>query len=264
MVGTGVIDDRSTEAEKLEKAPAEQSAAGPVMPGERPVTAGERPEERATSAPASAAEAGSRRVWSKPSGEMTRKYADEVGRFMLTFGAGVVKFGRNVAKFCWDIVTFGWHIVGEVPPALRLLGALGLSALVSIVGSVTLDSALGAACAIVLVPGFAIAFGVVAHKWYSGLGEDRKPRTDVENATPSTSDLERSVEYVDGKLAFALNAFGTERHQQAVIALIQAKTATELAFGTTRESVLQNRPRIRDGGAPTTPQHEGFPASGPS
>lgn len=199
-----------------------------------------------------------------PTSETTRKYADGFGRIAITLGTGIAKFGMGVAKVCAGIVTFGWHIVSQIPPVLRLLGALGLSALASILGSLTLDNALGAACAIVLVPGFSLAFGVVAHKWYAGLGEEHRIGKDVKNASEPTPDLERSVEYVDGKLTFALNALGTERHQQAVIALIQAKTATELSFGTAREAAPHPRPRIRDGGAPTTPRNAGVPAPGQS
>ena len=66
--------------------------------------------------------------------------------------------------------------------------------------------------------------------------------------------------YVDRKLTLALNSLGSERHQQAVIALFQAKTAVELALGTEQDDsereaepvhvdAYRLRPRIQAGSA---------------
>ncbi len=258
VVGNGMIEDRPTAAaDELEKPPAEQ------VTGE-PETAERQPDERVTSPPSATPAASERpRVWSMPTVNTARKHADKFGRIAIKVGAIVATFGRSVAKVCRGIATFGWHIVSEVPPALRLLGALALAAFLSVAGSLSLDNAFGATCAIAFVPGFSLAFGVVAHRWYTGLGEERGPRKDVKNATTTALDLQRSVEYVDSKLAFALSAFGTERHQEAVVALIQAKTATELSFGTAPESVQHgHRPRIRDGGASQTPRREAVSGAG--
>lgn len=191
-----------------------------------------------------------------PTVEATRKRADELGRIAIRlagiFGAVVAKLGQSAAKVCGGITRFGGQVLNEVPPALQLLGALGLCTILSIFGSVSLDNALGKSCAVVFVPAFAVAFGVVAHRWYSGLGD--RTRSGSHAPAHSASELERSVEYADAKLAFALSAFGTERHQQAVVALIQAKTATELSFGAAQESVgYRPRPRIRDGGVTKAP-----------
>ncbi len=128
-----------------------------------------------------------------------------------------------------------------MPPALRLLGALALAAFLSVAGSLSLDDAFGATCAIAFVPGFSRAFGVVAHRWYTGLGEERGLRKDVKNATTTALDLPRSVEHVDGKLAFALSAFGTERHQAPAPGLQQALART------VRESGFE---AVADGGYP--------------
>lgn len=256
-----MIDDRpTTDAEQLSEPPAEQLEV-------EPQAAEHQPEERVTAPGVSSAPPARQRMWSMPTVEATRKRTDEWGRIAIRFGAIfgtiVVKFARSVAKVCGGIAAFGGQVIREVPPALQLLGALGLCAILSIAGSLALDNALGKSCAVVFVPGFALAFGVVANRWYSGLGDDRRRRNGIQNAGHSTSDLERSVEYVDAKLAFALTEFGAERHQQAMVALIQAKTASELSFATAQESAGHGpRPRIRDGGAPKTTRRESVSAPG--
>jgi hypothetical protein len=229
---------------------------------ERPIMAAE---EQASAPPAAATAAAQTqpRMWSMPTLEATRKHTDEFGRIAIKVGASVAAFARRVGTVCGRMATFGWQLLREVPPALQLLGALGLLTVLSIVGSVTLDSAFGRTCAVVFVPVFALAFGVIAHRSYGSTGGDRGPRKDVQKNVPSstnpTADLARSIEYVDSKLAFALNALGTDRQQQAAIALIQAKTATELSFGTVHDSVEPGlRPRIKDGGASKTFAPEGI------
>lgn len=257
-----MIDDRPTTiAEQLEKPPAEKRNLEPQAAVYQP--------DIPVAASGVSAEPARQLAWSMPTLEEARKRADELSRiamrFAAVFGTILAQLARSVAKLCAGIAAFAAQVVSEVPPALRLLGALGLCTVLSIVGSLTLDNVLGKSCAAVFVPGFALAFGVVANRWYSGLGENRRRRSGVQNPGRSASDLERSVDYADAKLAFALSAFGTERHQQAVIAVIQAKTATELSFGTARESAgLGPRPRIRDGGAPNTPRREGVSAGGNS
>ncbi|WP_140697921.1 hypothetical protein [Mycolicibacterium hodleri] len=251
VVHTGVIEDRPTAAaEELGQLRVE--AVG--VESETAARRGDADDASPPVATEAAPEAPSKRTM--PTGKATRQRADEFGRIAIKAGAVVATFGRNVAHVCRTIASFGWHVISEVPPALRLLGALALSVAVSAAGSLTLDSALGVTCAVVFVPGFSLAFGVVAHRWYISLGEGRAPSTDVKDETPSTPDLHRSVEYVDGKLAFALSAFGTERHQEAVVALIQAKTATELSFGTPASVQHGLRPRIRDGGGFQTPRQD--------
>ncbi|WP_159230423.1 hypothetical protein [Mycolicibacterium vanbaalenii] len=214
------------------------------QPAAQPDTAQEQPEPRQEPTP-------------KPA-RPPRDYAAEFGRFATTAGSAMSRFGVRVARFgaafvkaFARLVTFGWRIVAEIPPALRLFGALALSVVLSVFGSVTFDGALGTMFAVVLVPCFSLALGVVAHKWYAVPGEEAVPGEDAHHVARPTGELERSVEFVDTKLAFALNSFGTERHQQAVIALIQAKTATELARSTAPVAVPSARPRIRDGGTPT-------------
>ncbi len=241
VVSIGAIDERPTvQAGTVAAEPAEQRPAPPE-------SAQEQPDHRQEQAP-------------KPAGPR-RDYAADFGRLATTVGSALSRLGASVARFaaafvtaCARVLTAGWRIVAEIPPALRLLGALALSVVLSVFGSLTFDSALGTMFAVVLVPCFSLALGVVAHKWYAGLSREGESGEVAARDAPLSVQLERSVEFVDTKLAFALNSFGTERHQQAVIALIQAKTATELARSTAPVAVSSARPRIRDGGAPTISQ----------
>lgn len=242
VVSIGTIDERPTaQAGTVAAEPAEQPPAPPE-------SAQEQPDRRQEQAP-------------KPA-RPRRDYAADFGRFATTVGSALTRLGAGVARCaavflaaCARGLTAGWRIVAEIPPALRLLGALALSVVLSVFGSVTFDRALGTMFAVVLVPCFSLALGVVAHKWYAGLGREGAPGQVADRVAPPSAQLERSVEFVDTKLAFALSSFGTERHQQAVIALIQAKTATELARSAAPVAVPSDRPRIRDGGAPTISQH---------
>ena len=122
-------------------------------------------------------------------------------------------------------------------------------------------------------PSYARLLGALGHRWYSGLGTGAQSQPTTHSTQPVTSDLKRSVEYVDKKLALALNSFGTDHHQQAVIALFQAKTATEFTLGTEQDTASIDvslraddyglRPRIRagSGATPTLPESNALAAS---
>ena len=249
--------DRGTEQSAVDAATINNRAGEPALESEAALPAAPPP------APP--------RVWSTPTVEVARQRTAELGRIAAKtaamFAAIFANFSQKLAKICVNIcagiAAFGRQVIKEVPPALQLLGALGLCAILSIFGSVSFDNTLGKSCAIVFVPGFALAFGVVAQRWYQGLGDGRKRRDGLQTAGHGTTEAERSVAYADAKLAFALNAFGTERHQQAVVALIQAKTATELAFGPgVADAGYGPRPRIRDGGGSKSSRREGVSAPG--
>ncbi len=175
-----------------------------------------------------------RRVWSMPTSPVTRKHVDEAGRLAARAGASAA---RQLAR-----------AVEGVPPKLRLITFVTVAMLLGIVGAIALPRAVAVACIVVVVPVCAFSLGALAHRWYGAPAE------------PAMSDLHRSVEYVDQKLTFALNAFGAERHQHAMIALFQAKTAVDLTLGTEQEPASQidallsidqqsTRPRIRAGSA---------------
>lgn len=173
-----------------------------------------------------------RRVWAVPTSPVTREHVDQAGRLVVRAGAGAA---RQLAR-----------AVEGVPPKLRLVTFVAVVLLLGIVGAIASPRAVAVACIVVVVPVCAFSLGALAHRWYGAPAE------------PAASDLQRSVEYVDKKLTFALNAFGAERHQHAMIALFQAKTAVDLTLGAEQEPASQmdallaidehsTRPRIRAG-----------------
>jgi hypothetical protein len=217
------------------------------------------PDVAPTQAPAA------KRAWSTPKSPLTRKQADELGRTALKAATGIAHFVASVARYGAGIVRQLWRAIEAVPPALQLFFLAGTLMLLGIAGSIALHNSLGLICTVVVVPVCAISLGALGHRWYSGLGVQRTQPTVSDAVEPTTSDLQRSVEYVDKKLAVALTSLGTERHQQAVIALFQAKTAVELTLGTEQDSTSyvdvplpaddrSLRPRIRVGS--TSPLRE--------
>lgn len=200
-----------------------------------------------------------------PKSPVTRKQADQVGRAALKAAASIAGFVAGIARAGAHVIRQIWHVAQAVPAAVRLFVAAGVLMLLGIVGAITLHTTLGLICAAVVVPVCAGILGALGHRWYSGLGTEPARRTHA--AEPTTSDLQRSVQYVDQKLAMALTAFGTEHHQQAVIALFQAKTAVELTLGTEldpasyvdvplRADDYGLRPRIRTGSGSTSALRE--------
>jgi hypothetical protein len=195
-----------------------------------------------------------------------RKHADKLGRLALdattTLTALLVRIGRFGARVVAQI----GRAVSAVPRALQLFAVAGLLMLLGVAGSIGLDNALGLICTVVVIPVCSIVLGGLGHRWYSRI-DGQAAHSDTPAAEPATSDLQRSVEYVDKKLAVALTSFGTERHQQAVIALFQAKTAVELTLGTEQDTTSYDdlrlpaddqflRPRIRVGSGSTSLMRE--------
>jgi len=202
-----------------------------------------------------------KRTWSTPKTPLTRKQADEIGRVARKAAAGGARVTAGLARGGARLVRQLWHAIEAVPPTLQLLFVAGIGMLLGVVGSIALHDSVGLICTVVLVPVCSITLGALGHRWVTGPGDRATPRTDDAAVAPTTSELQRSVEYVDKKLAVALTSFGTERHQQAVIALFQAKTAIELVLGTEQDATSYVgvplpaddhtlRPRIRVGTAP--------------
>ena len=208
------------------------------------------------------------RAWSIPKPAVTREQADKAGRIALEAGKGGARFIMGAAQSGGRAMRHLTRAIAAVPPALRLLSLAGVVMLLGIVGAISLHNSFGLACVVVVIPVCSIALGALGHRWYIGLGGQREQRVESPAANATFSDLQRSVEYVDNKLTFALNAFGTERHQPAMIALFQAKTAVELTLGTEQDpgsridallSVDDHsvRPRIRDGSSLKSSLREG-------
>ncbi|WP_234790735.1 hypothetical protein [Mycolicibacterium wolinskyi] len=204
------------------------------------------------------------RTWSMPKPPISRKQVDDIGRRMLKAMAGVAGFVATAARYGAISVAKMWRRFEAVPTAGKLSSLTLLALLLGISGAIALDNALGVLCTVAVVPVCAGILGALGHRWYSRLGEETAQRTDARPAEPADSELQKSVEYVDRKLTLALTSFGTEHHQQAVIALFQAKTAVELTLGTEQDLASYGdialrpddyglRPRIR-GGSTSTPR----------
>lgn len=200
-----------------------------------------------------------------PKSPLTRKHLEEIGRIALVSITAIATFVADVARFGARAVTQVCRAIAAVPPVLQLFVGAGLLVLFGVVGAITLHNSVGLICIVVVVPVCSGILGVLGHRWYSGLGGETMRRVEPQTAKPPASELQRSVEYVDKKIALALTSLGTEHHQQAVIALFQAKTAVELTLGTEQDDAdyvgapLRGndlRPRIRAGSGPTSALRE--------
>ncbi|BBX68650.1 hypothetical protein MPSYJ_21110 [Mycolicibacterium psychrotolerans] len=202
-----------------------------------------------------------------PKSPITREKADAAGRAALHAVRGLAGFVVSFARTLARAVAGAGRLIAAVPPAVQLFSGAGVLMLLGIVGAITLGNTAGLLCTVVVIPVCAGVLGALGHRWYSGLAAEAIPRADTQRPEPTTADLQRSVHYVDRKLAVALTSLGTERHQQAVIALFQAKTAVELTLGTEQDATSCSdlsfrpddyavRPRIRAGTEPTPALHE--------
>ena len=190
-----------TEAESTAAKPDEQPAPAPTQP----------------------------RSWSRPKSPVSRTQADQIGRAAIAAVAAVGRSLAGVARAGARVIRRIWHAAQAVPPALQLFFGSAVLALLGIVGAIALHTTLGLICTVVVIPICAAILGALGYRWYTGLGA---AAPGVQAAEPAESELMRSLTYVDRKLTTALTSFGTEHHQQAVIALFQAKTAVELTLGT--------------------------------
>ena len=166
---------------------------------------------------------------------VTRAQAEQLVRSVATALGAVGKAVTGVARFGAGAVRGGWLTFRAVPPAVRGLALAATLMLLGIVGAIAMRNLLGLVCIVVVIPVCASVLGALAHRWLVGSGATVQPHT-MGPAEASTAALERSVRYIDGKLALALTSMGTDHHQQAVVALFQAKTAVELTLGTEQDS----------------------------
>lgn len=205
-----------------------------------------------------------------PKSTITREHVDEMGRAASKAITGIARFVAEITRFGARAVMQIWRAVEAVPAVLQLFAAAGLLMLFGVVGAITLPNFTGLICIVVVVPVCSAILGVLGYRWYSGLGAEPMRRLETQTAEPATSDLQRSVQYVDKKLALALTSIGTEHHQQAVIALFQAKTAVELTLGTEQDDASyvdvplragDLRPRIRAGSTSTLRESNSLAAS---
>lgn len=155
-----------------------------------------------------------------------------VAHFARTTCTSISRLAVDVARYAGRALRLGWRAFEAVSPAMKLLTVAGTMTLLGVVGAISFNNALGVLCIVLIVPVCAGVLGALGyHTYHRGSAAPAgKPSVDA-------ADLQRSVEYVDRKLGLALNSLGTEHHQQAVIALFQAKTAVELTLGTEQDAV---------------------------
>lgn len=208
------------------------------------------------------------RSWSMPKSRVTREQADQLGRTATKVATAIGRAIAGMARFGARALRRLWRMAEAVPPAVQGFAVAAILMLLGVVGAIALRNTVGLICTVVVIPVCASILGALGHRWYSGLGLEVRPGADTQPAEPVASDLHRSVEYVDKKLALALTSFGTDHHQQAVIALFQAKTAVELTLGTEQDTATYPdlplraddyglRPRIRAGTGSTSALREG-------
>lgn len=166
---------------------------------------------------------------------VTRAQADQLIRFTTTVLGAVGRATAGVARFGAGTVRAMWRALQTVPAAVRGAAVAAMLMLLGIVGAISVRNPLGLACIVVVIPVCASILGALAHRWFVGSSTTVQPHA-TGSAEASTAALQRSVNYVDNKLALALTSMGTDHHQQAVVALFQAKTAVELTLGTEQDS----------------------------
>jgi hypothetical protein len=159
------------------------------------------------------------------------------------------------------------------PSPLLTLAMLGGAAAFGVVGALALpNSAVGQACAVVLVPGLSIAIGVLANRWYTTHVPDQQSATTTRTLKAYLPlQLERSVRFVDDRLAAAQGHLQNGDSFGALIEVVRAKTATELGTEPSRQAASvappehellnddddETRPRIREGNTPRIAQARG-------
>lgn len=228
------------------------------------MTSGESIVETSAEQPAAPAPSKQQRAWSMPKPPLSRKQVDDIGRALAKAISSVAGFVAAAARYGAAAAAKMWRGFEAVPAAGKLFSLAVLALLLGISGAIALDNALGVLCTVMVVPVCAGVLGALGYRWYSRLGTETAQGTDTQPVEPAESELQRSVQYVDRKLTLALTSFGTEDHQQAVIALFQAKTAVELTLGTEQDLASYGdialrpddyglRPRIR-GGSTSAPR----------
>ncbi|MCG7595671.1 hypothetical protein [Mycobacterium sp. PSTR-4-N] len=193
------------------------------------------PAQTPIDSPSATSPAPQQRTWSMPKSPVTRQHVDDMGRGAVKISKSLISLAGRAARSGARILAQMARAVAAIPPAARLLFLTSTLLLLGFVGALVLDGTPGLLCIIVVIPVCAAVLGALGYRWYSGLGMEGAAASQPRPIQPAKSDLERSVDYVDRKLALALTSLGTDHHQQAVIALFQAKTAVELTLGTEQD-----------------------------
>ncbi len=146
-------------------------------------------------------------------------------------GSSAPDWRRSVAaassKLAFMADRAGEAVAGASAMTLALV-TLGSLLALSVIASLASQDALGIASAVLFVPVLSAGVGALGMRCFDIRRADRALHGESRRDMSSMDNLERSLGYVDAKLTTALGQFGTERHNDAVIAMFQAKAVTEL------------------------------------
>lgn len=132
--------------------------------------------------------------------------------------------------------------VAAASPTTLLLALLSVSTASSIVAALTFDSSLGVAATVLFIPTLSAAFGAITMRSLEDRRTSQEQRENAREEARALRQTEHTLAYIDAKLATALTQFGTERHNDAVIGMFQAKAATELYLGTVHQPERSSSP----------------------
>lgn len=117
-------------------------------------------------------------------------------------------------------------------PTTLLLVLLATLVTSSILAALTIEGGVGVTVTVLFIPVLSAAFGATAVRCIEERRQSQEQREHDRQDARARDQIERTLDYVDIKLTTALTQFGTERHNEAVIGMFQAKAATELYLGT--------------------------------
>lgn len=136
-----------------------------------------------------------------------------------------------------------WIKTSWVPILGAVLFALTVSCILKALNA-TPDDALAKFCVIAAIPLLSLGIGILTSRFFHDLSTKEALRRDVQMAAYTTYHLRSSVLYVDQRVEFAIalllqNLEESPYNAYALLHLVSAKTATELAFGMTQQSGRQ-------------------------
>lgn len=123
--------------------------------------------------------------------------------------------------------------IAAASPMTLLLALLGLLTVLSIVAALSSDTSLGVTSTVLFVPALSAVLGALAMRTLIARSRTQAVADDARQDATELRQLEHTLDYIDTKLDAALTQFGSDRHNDAVVAMFQAKAATELYRGAT-------------------------------
>lgn len=148
------------------------------------------------------------------------------------WGRTVARQAATVSAKLGPVVRSAGDRVAAASPTTLLLGLLGVLVIASIVAALTFESSLGVAAIVLFIPTLSAAVGAIGMRCLDDRRKSQEQREVAREETRALHQIEHTLDYVDTKLTTALTQFGTDRHNEAVIGMFQAKAATELYLGT--------------------------------